>query len=92
MPEEELLSHERRELCRIHKVRLDGIDKRLEKIDTVLTGNGSPEHGILWMATTNKKTLDWTAKVVFGIFIIVFSNIILKLVPEIAKVISTGKL
>lgn len=92
MPEEELLRNERRDLCRIHKIRLDGIDKRLEKIDIALTGNGSPEHGVLWMATTNKKTLDWVAKIVFGILIIVSGNIAIRIIPEIAKVLSTGKL
>jgi hypothetical protein len=92
MPEEELLSHERRELCRIHKVRLDGIDKKIEKIDVALNGNGHPENGVLWMATTNKKTLDWVAKIVFGILVIVSGNIAIRLIPEIAKVLATGKL
>ena len=92
MPENELLANERRELCRIHKVRLDGIDKKLERVDLALYGNGNPEKGILWMATVNKRTLDWVAKIAFGILIIVSGNIMLRLVPEIARVLSTGKL
>ena len=92
MPEEELLARERRELCRIHKARLDGIDKKLERVDSALYGNGDPEKGVLWMATANKKSLDWVAKVVFGILIIVSANIILRLIPELAKVISTMKI
>jgi hypothetical protein len=92
MPEEELLANERRELCRIHKIRLDGMDKKLQRLDIALYGNGEPEKGVLWMATTNKKTLDWVAKIVFGILIVVSSNIALRLLPEVAKVLSTGKL
>ena len=92
MPENELLANERRELCRIHKIRLDGIDKKLERVDLALYGNGDPEKGILWMATVNKRTLDWVAKIALGIFIIVSGNIIIRLIPEISKILSTGKI
>jgi len=92
MVEEEILSHERRELCRIHKQRLDAIDKKLYRLDVALYGNGDPEKGVLWMATVNKKTLDWVAKIVFGILIVVISNISLKLLPEVAKLLTIVRL
>jgi len=92
MPENELLANERRELCRIHKIRLDGIDKKLERVDLALYGNGDPEKGILWMATVNKRTLDWVAKIAFGILILVSGNVVLRIIPEIAKLFQTGKI
>ena len=92
MPEEELLKHERRELCRIHKIRLDGMDKKLTRLDLALYGNGDPEKGVLWMATTNKKTLDWLCKISVGILVIVIANITLRLLPELGRILATGKI
>ena len=90
--EEELIKMERRELCAIHKLRLDDIDKKLSVIYVALYGNGRPEHGLLWISTKNKEALEWIGKTVFGILIVVVANITLRLLPEVARVLSTGKL
>ena len=76
-----LLENERRELCRIHTKRLDGIDEKITKVDLALYGNGDPKKGILWIATTNKDTIDWIAKISVGILVVVCSNILTKIVP-----------
>ena len=91
MPEEALLKNERRELCRIHKIRLDEIDKKLGVIYIALYGNGKPDHGLMWISTKNREALDWIGRAVFGILIVVIANITLRLLPEVARILSTGK-
>ena len=89
--ENDLLKTERRELCRLHALRLSGIEARLSKIDVSLNGNGKPETGLVWIVTRNNATLSWIGKIVLGILAIVLSNVVLKLMPEICRILATGK-
>ena len=86
--EQELLKGERREICRLHALRLSTLDRAIAKLDLALYGNGEPEKGILWIAKKNNETLSWIAKVVVGIFILVGSSIIVKVYPEVLHFLS----
>jgi len=81
--EKELLKGERRELCRLHAIRLTEIDGRLSRLDLALYGNGDPEKGILWIAKNNNITLNWIAKLCFGTLAIVTANILTKIYPAV---------
>ena len=90
--EEELLKTERRDLCRVHAEKLRTIDTRLLSIEHTLTGNGTPEIGLMWIAKENKKAIGFIVKVSMAILGLVGLNLVARLLPPVLEMLAHGKL
>ena len=81
--DEELLKHERRELCKIHA-------ERLNRIEHALNGNGNPSSGLIWIATENGKVIRLIKRISWATLSILGIAILSRVIPHIFEVVSHG--
>ena len=81
--EEELLTIERRQICKLHADRLD-------RIDHALYGNGSPSSGLIWIATENGKVIRMIKRISWATLSILGIALASKLVPHLFDMLAHG--